>query len=206
MQLGTSQPMGFAVQLLVEGFVALGLSFYYGWKLTLVILASLPVSALILHFISRGLQTHISCQSEALSHAAQIANNAISNISLIKYFNTQTETSRRYTGQIHRASTFYLKQARANALQIGFIKFATTTMFVQGQVNVPDTFKKLGLTAGDRLLVRVGPCSRRIHHCWQGHYDLLEQFDGSPGFSGCPAAYLGPCESSGGSICIEIHH
>lgn len=78
--MGTSQPMGFALQLVVEGFAALGLSFSYGWKLTLVILASIPLSAVILHFISRGLQAHIASQGEALSEASQTANNAISNI------------------------------------------------------------------------------------------------------------------------------
>ena len=124
--------MGFALQLVVEGFVALGLSFSYGWKLTLVILASIPLSVIILHFISRGLQTHIANQSEALSEASQIVNNAISNISVLKYFNTQSQESRTYVGHVRRAAAFYLRQAKANALQIGFVKFASTTMFVQG--------------------------------------------------------------------------
>ena len=124
--------MGFAIQLVVEGFVALGLSFFYGWKLTLVILATIPLSAVILHFISRGLQGHIASQGEALSEASQTANNAISNISVLKYFSTQSQESRSYIGDVRRAAAFYLKQAKANALQIGFVKFASTTMFIQG--------------------------------------------------------------------------
>ena len=127
--------MGFALQLIVEGFVALGLSFSYGWKLTLVVLASIPVSAIILHFISRHLQDHIARQGEALSEASQTAHNAINNVSTVKYFNTQTQESRSYINKVGRAATFYLKQAKANALQIGFVKFATTTMFVQGRTH-----------------------------------------------------------------------
>ena len=126
--------MGFSIQLLVEGFVALGLSFSYGWKLTLVILASIPVSSLILYFISRGLQTHIADQGKALSEASKTANNAFSNISMLKYFNTQSQESRSYTTHVRRAAVFYLKQAKTNALQTGFVKFASTTMFVQGMI------------------------------------------------------------------------
>ena len=125
--------MGFALQLVVEGCVALGLSFSYGWKLTLVILASIPISVVVLHFISRGLPAHIENQGEALSEASRTANNAISNISILKYSNTQSQESRSYVGHVRRAATFYLRQAKANALQTGFVKFASTTMFVQGK-------------------------------------------------------------------------
>lgn len=150
--------MGFALQLLIEGFVALGLSFSYGWKLTLVILASIPVSAVILHFVSRGLHTNIMKHSDALSAAARISIHAISNISLLKYFNTQTQESHSYINQIRIAAMFALKQARATALQQGFIKFASTTMFVQGDCPSTDS-TCMPLISSDRLLVRLGPCA-----------------------------------------------
>ena len=57
--------MGFAVEMLFEGFVALGIAFSYGWKLTLVILATVPVLAGVLHLLSRHLQRHIEVQGVA---------------------------------------------------------------------------------------------------------------------------------------------
>lgn len=125
--------MGFAVEMLVEGFVALGIAFSYGWKLTLVIFATVPVLAGVLHLLSRHLQGHIEAQGVALAAASSITHNSISNIVLLKCFNTQNLESRRYTSHVQIAASYYLKQARTAASQIGFIRFAATTMFVQGQ-------------------------------------------------------------------------
>jgi ATP-binding cassette, subfamily B (MDR/TAP), member 1 len=138
LQLGTSQPMGFAVEMLVECFVALGIAFSYGWKLTLVILASVPILAAVLHLISRHLQDHITAQGQALAGASSIAHSSISNIVLLKCFNTQSQETRQYTTHIQNAAAFYLRQARTVASQFGFINFATTTMFVQGPCNKDD--------------------------------------------------------------------
>ena len=126
--------MGFCVSLIVEAFVALGLPFSYGPKLTLVILATLPASAVVLHFISRGLQDNIEKQADALTEASRTAHNAVTHISLLKYFNTQSQESRAYINQIRTAALYSLKQVRATALQAGFIKFISTTMFVQGKL------------------------------------------------------------------------
>lgn len=197
--------MGFALQLLVEGIVALGLSLYYGWKLTLVILASLPVSALILHLISRGLQSNIVLQSEALSEASHIANNAIAHISLLKYFNTQNQESLRYVRSVRKAAEFYLKQARTNALQMGFTKFASTTMFVQGKITFGNKHN-LRLTICYRLLVRVGARPSRIDHSREGHYHLLEYLDGCPSVSGHFASSPGPCQGSSSGSGVKDHH
>ena len=124
--------MGFVLQGVVEGFAALGLSLYYNWKLTLVILASIPISAVILYFISRGIQPNIIRQSQCLSEASEVASNAFTNISLLKYFNTQAQEYRSYVVYVQKAAKWYLKQARSNAMQMGFVRFASTAAFVQG--------------------------------------------------------------------------
>lgn len=130
--MATSQPLGFAVQYTVTTIVALGVAFYTAWALTFVTLATVPFSAIILGWISARMQPSIETQSENLSQASKLADNAISAIDTVKCFNGQDYEVWQYSTSIKRAAQSYLKQARANALQIGFVRLVTLGMFVQG--------------------------------------------------------------------------
>lgn len=132
LQMATSQPLGFAVQYTVTTLVALGLAFYTAWALTFVTLATVPFSAVILAWISARMQPCIESQNENLSQASKLADNALSAIDTVKCFNGQDYEVWQYSRSIKRAGQFYLKQARANALQIGFVRLVTLGMFVQG--------------------------------------------------------------------------
>ena len=132
LQMATSQPLGFAVQYTVTTLVALGVAFYTAWTLTFVTLATLPFSAVILAWISARMQPSIETQSEHLSQASKLADNALSAIDTVKCFNGQDSEVWQYSRSIKRAAQSYMKQARANALQIGFVRFVTLGMFVQG--------------------------------------------------------------------------
>ena len=116
----------------VQAIASLGVAFYYSWRLTLVVLASIPATALGLSLISTNLPANVVGQEEQLLKATKLANFAGSNILSVKCFNTQDLEARRYRSTIHAAAAFYFRQARINACQIGFIRFATTSMFVQG--------------------------------------------------------------------------
>ena len=111
---------------------ALGLALYTAWDLTLVTLAIVPVSALVLKLISARMQPAIQAQMEELTRASKFTNNSISSIDTVKYFNGQDFEIWQYARTIRKAASCYLVQARANALQIGFVRFATSSMFVQG--------------------------------------------------------------------------
>lgn len=132
LQMATSQPLGFAVQYTVTAFAALGLAFYTSWNLTLVTLATVPVMALLLSNVSARMQPSIDGQQEQLTQASRLASNAILSIDTVKCFNGQDGEIWQYATLIKSAARFYLRQARANALQIGFVRIATLSMFVQG--------------------------------------------------------------------------
>ncbi|KAK2761305.1 hypothetical protein FQN54_001827 [Arachnomyces sp. PD_36] len=132
LQMATSQPLGFAIQDVTTAIAALGLAFYTSWNLTLVTLAAVPVTAVALSFISAKTQSSIAAQQEGLAKASKLANNAIVSIDVAKCFNGQAYEVRRYTSAIHDAARHYLRQARANAVQIGFVRLTTLGMFVQG--------------------------------------------------------------------------
>jgi ABC-type bacteriocin/lantibiotic exporter with double-glycine peptidase domain len=134
LQLGTSQPLGLTIVCLVQGLAGLGLALRTNWKLALVVLSALPVIAIGATIISRGLQTNINRQTEELAAASRIASNCIKNIVTVKCFNAQEKEAGSYTAAIKRAAAFALKQAFSSALQVGFVRFAATAMFVQGKL------------------------------------------------------------------------
>ena len=130
--MATSQPLGFAVQYTVTTIAALGLALYYAWDLALVTLAMVPVSALVLGWVSAQMQPVIKAQMDELTSASKLANNSISSIDTVKFFNGQDFEIWQYARVIRRAANFYLAQARVNAFQIGLVRFVTSIMFVQG--------------------------------------------------------------------------
>ena len=87
---------------------------------------------MVLARISASMQRAIDAQTERLTEASRFASNALGAIETVKCFNGQSVETRQYTKAIRLASKFYLAQARANALQIGVVRFMTLSMFVQG--------------------------------------------------------------------------
>ena len=78
------------------------------------------------------MQPAVEAQAEALTDASKLAGNAISAIETVKCFNGQDLEIWQYTSAVRKAARCYLAQARANALQIGFVRLVTLGMFVQG--------------------------------------------------------------------------
>ena len=116
----------------VTAFAALGLAFYYSWSLTLVTLSTVPILAVALAWNSARMQPSIEAQTEELTKASKIVNNAISAIDAVKCFNGQGFERWQYRRAIKKAATYYLRQAQANALQIGGLRLIILSMFVQG--------------------------------------------------------------------------
>lgn len=78
------------------------------------------------------MQPSIDAQVDQLTQASKQANDAISAIDTVKCFNGQDFEIWQYAKTVRKAARFYLIQARANALQIGFVRLVTLSMFVQG--------------------------------------------------------------------------
>jgi ATP-binding cassette, subfamily B (MDR/TAP), member 1 len=130
--LGTSQPLGFCIENVVQAISSLGVCFYYSWKVTLVTLAGIPPSVIGLSILASKMQSSIIRQELEMAKASNLACNALSSIDTVKCFNGQDSEVRQYGLAVQKAAKFYLKQALNNGLQIGFVKFILTSMFVQG--------------------------------------------------------------------------
>lgn len=104
----------------------------YCWSLTLVVLASAPITALILSFVSSRMQPHIESQVKAMEEASKIAIGAFASIETVKLFNGQEVELAKYLEPLRAAHRFYLKQVKINMIQNGFATFMTYTIFVQG--------------------------------------------------------------------------
>jgi ATP-binding cassette subfamily B (MDR/TAP) protein 1 len=130
--MATSQPLGFTLQDITTATTAFILAFYTSWNLTLVTLAAVPITAVVLSIISARMQPSIAAQHTGLTKASKLANNAIVSIDTAKFFNGQSFEVHRYTYAIRDAAQHYLRQARSNALQIGFVRLTALGMFVQG--------------------------------------------------------------------------
>ncbi|KAI0102657.1 P-loop containing nucleoside triphosphate hydrolase protein [Nemania sp. FL0031] len=105
---------------------------YTSWKLTLVLLASLPLSALIIRLLSRRVKPAIQAQKQELSRASKYASSAISAIELVKVCNGVDYETWQYLDAIRRSMQQYLIQTRANAYQLGYVKFWIDSLFVVG--------------------------------------------------------------------------
>ena len=102
------------------------------WKLTLVLLAALPLAALALWAVSRNLSPAIEAQKRHLTLASKHSNTAITSINTVKAFNGQDEEVWWYYVTIREAAKSYLIQARANSSQSGVLKVFMAGIFVQG--------------------------------------------------------------------------
>lgn len=116
----------------VTALAASALAFYFSWSLTLVTLSTVPILAVALAWNSARMQPSIETQTEELTKASKIANNAFSVIDTVKCFNGQDFERWQYRKAIESAARYYLRLAQANALQIGGLCLITLGMFVQG--------------------------------------------------------------------------
>jgi ATP-binding cassette subfamily B (MDR/TAP) protein 1 len=130
--MATSQPLGFFIEDIAASLAALGIAFYYSRSLTLVILAFVPVTVVILAIIMRKLQPAIEMQKRDLSKASKYSYTAIKEVDTVKVFNGQDQEIWQYECAIKKAAKSYMVQANANSLQMGITRFMTTAMFVIG--------------------------------------------------------------------------
>ncbi|KAK7547692.1 P-loop containing nucleoside triphosphate hydrolase protein [Phyllosticta citricarpa] len=150
LQIATSQPFGTCIESVATTLMCLGLAMYYSWKLTLVILAVVPVVGIAVVFFSSRLQPNVDKQSDKLNEALKYAMAAMSSIETVKSFNGQDLEVWKYTQIARKAAGYYVRQANWNALQMGVVSLCTFAMFIQG-FWYGTTLLDKGLSAGKVL-------------------------------------------------------
>jgi ATP-binding cassette, subfamily B (MDR/TAP), member 1 len=117
---------------MVTSAVSLGLAFYFCWKITLVLLATMLISGFVVPLINRGLEPAIKSQKRDLARASKHATSAISAIDIVKVFNGFDTEVWQYYVTIRSSMQQYLKQARCQSMQLGYIVFWVILLFVIG--------------------------------------------------------------------------
>ena len=107
-------------------------AFYFSWKLTLVILATVPVSLCLLEMLGQNLKSAIRAQMAELARASKYATVAIESIDLVKTFNGIDLETWKYVRSMRRMARHYFVQVRTHAAQLGYTKFWVECMFVLG--------------------------------------------------------------------------
>lgn len=132
LQLSTSQPLGSTIQSLATAIASIIIAFRSSWSLTLILLGSMPINALVVSLISRRMQENIGNQASQLTIATKHSSNSFRNVETVKCFNGQQTEYDRFVTPIKRAAHFYIRQVRGNALQMGWMMFATFVAFLGG--------------------------------------------------------------------------
>ncbi|KAH7324371.1 P-loop containing nucleoside triphosphate hydrolase protein [Stachybotrys elegans] len=132
LQLGTSQLLGQLVCDLCTSVASLCIAVYYNWRLTLVLIATLPLSVGALWLSGRGLEPAIRSQKHQLEKASKHATASLTAIDIVKVFNGSGQDLHLYKNIIQQATKYYLLQARCNAIQMGYCDFWVIMMFVVG--------------------------------------------------------------------------
>ncbi|KAI9152018.1 Alpha-factor-transporting ATPase [Paramyrothecium foliicola] len=132
LQSGTSQVFGHFACEGMTSFASLGIALYFSWKLTLVLIATLPVSLVVLWYASRSLEPAIQAQRRALSTATKHVTASLTAIDLLKAYNGSGSSLKQYSRLVTDAAKHYLVQARCTSVQIGYTSFWVIMLFVVG--------------------------------------------------------------------------
>ncbi|CAN8100825.1 unnamed protein product [Discula destructiva] len=151
LQLAASQVFGFLSTDVCIAIGCLVLALCYSWELTLVLLATIPVSLVILALIGRGLDSAIEAQRHELGQAAKVLTAAVTAIDLVKVYNGFDNEVWQYMQTGKRASNHFLRQALSNSMQMGYIKFWMVALFVVGFYFAMYLVSKGSITPGEAM-------------------------------------------------------
>ncbi|XXH05295.1 hypothetical protein Hte_011720 [Hypoxylon texense] len=121
--------------LVAEAATSLGnlvVALHGSWKLTLVLLATVPVSLVVLSLLSHRFKSAIRAQKQELARASKYAISAVAAVDLVKIFNASDHETWQYLHAIQRSANRYLVQAGAAACQHAYVKLWVEGMFVLG--------------------------------------------------------------------------
>ncbi|KAG6042095.1 hypothetical protein E4U41_005643 [Claviceps citrina] len=131
-QSALSQVLGLIICDTLTSSASLGIALYYSWKLTLVLMSTLPVSLIVLALPTRNLDSEVLLQKQCLQSASTIAAASLSGIDIVRIFSGFDREQRTYARALRLAARHFLAQARCNAIQIGYVTFWSVSIFVLG--------------------------------------------------------------------------
>ncbi|KAF6823669.1 ABC a-pheromone efflux pump [Colletotrichum plurivorum] len=128
----TSQVFGFLVVDIITAIGCFAVAFAHSWKLALLMIAFVPLAQPVLSLTNRRLEPAISRQKAYLAEGSKRTNAFIAAIDLVKIHNGFSQEVRQYSSTVEAAKEQYLMQARYSAVQISYMQFWASMLFVVG--------------------------------------------------------------------------
>ncbi|KAI0106799.1 P-loop containing nucleoside triphosphate hydrolase protein [Daldinia grandis] len=132
LQVASSATLGSIAAEIATSIANLIVAFYGSWKLTLVLLATIPAIVIIPSLLSGKIKLAIQVQKQELGRASKHAISALTAIDLVKAFNAVDHEVWQYLQVIQRSMNTYLTLARTSAWQVGYIRLWLDGIFVLG--------------------------------------------------------------------------
>ena len=98
--------------------------FYFSWKLSLVMLASIPVVILAVAISGRRVRKHSRAAQDALAEAGMVMEESVQGIADVKAFSNEKFEAARYDRALDRFFDVTLRGANARAAFLSFVIFA----------------------------------------------------------------------------------
>ncbi|GAM38386.1 plasma membrane ATP-binding cassette transporter [Talaromyces pinophilus] len=132
LQIATAQPLGAFILHIVRILAGIVLAFIISWRVTLVTMAGIPISFIVISFTSSRMSPILKAQQSELSEASKITYDAFKSIDVVKCLNGQSSTYALMMTRIEAAARLYMKLAVLISVQTAFPRFMSFVMFVQG--------------------------------------------------------------------------
>lgn len=117
---------------IIASVASLGVALYSSWKLTLVLLSTVPVALVVLGLLGREIEPAIRAQHAALASASSYVASTLAAIDVVKVFNGLDHEIWQHSVVMKRSKDRYITQSIASTCQMGFVKFWLELLFVVG--------------------------------------------------------------------------
>lgn len=113
----------------VTAIANISVALYFSWKLTLVILASVPISIIILAILGGKIDQALELQKQQLALASRQAASAVTAIDMVKVCNGADQEIWQYSEYVKRSMQAHLVQSRIYSLQGSYVKLWLECLF-----------------------------------------------------------------------------
>ncbi|SMN19458.1 similar to Saccharomyces cerevisiae YKL209C STE6 Plasma membrane ATP-binding cassette (ABC) transporter required for the export of a-factor [Maudiozyma saulgeensis] len=110
----------------------IGVSFYYSWSLTLIILCSTPIITILAVVFSRLINKYTQLENTESSKAAQEISFVMSSAQLVKLYGTKDEEQYKFMHLSRLCNTYFIQACLYVSANAAILRFLTLCMFIQG--------------------------------------------------------------------------
>ena len=101
-----SERLGSSIFLFANFIILVGQSFYFGWKLSLVLAMAIPVLGGVTYFQTKVFHRMTEMELEAYAEAGSVAEEVLTNIRTVAAFNAQEHEQSRYEAGLWKVQRF----------------------------------------------------------------------------------------------------